>query len=158
MAVSQLRNRSRSSRADQGREGPAFLDDLLAMAGSLVNSRKDHASSQIEDLADSMRQFSDALPSLPIVKAYAEATADSLEDLAGYVLESDLPDIIADARQLARRHPLLTFGGSVVAGLVLTQLMQTRAESIRAARQVRGQRRRGRENVDTGASDADEAA
>ena len=43
----------------------AFLDDLLAMAGSLADSRKDYASAQLEDLADSVRQFSESLPALP---------------------------------------------------------------------------------------------
>jgi hypothetical protein len=161
MAVSQARGRGRSrNRTEQGREGPAFLDDLLAMAGSLASTRKEFASSQLEDLADSMRQLSDALPALPTVKTYAETAADSLEDLAGYVMESDLPEIISDARELARRHPLITFGGSLVAGVVLTQLVQARAGAMRSAVRARRQRQpaRGRSDDATPMRDDDEAA
>lgn len=129
---SQSRTRGRT-RSDTGRDGPAFLDDLLAMAGTLASSRKEYAASQIEGLAESVRQFSEAIPSIPTVKAYADTAAESLEDLAGYVVESDLADMVADAREFTRRHPLATFGGSIAAGLVITQLVQSRAELMRSA-------------------------
>ncbi len=129
--ASQFRARGRS-RTETGREGPAFLDDLLSMAGSLANSRKEYAAAQLESLADSVRQFSDAMPAVPTVKSYATTAADTLDDLAGYVVESDLADILADAREFTRRHPLATFGGSIAAGLVITQIVQSRAQSLRA--------------------------
>jgi hypothetical protein len=129
--ASQFRSRSRS-RTETGREGPAFLDDLLSMAGSLANSRKEYAAAQLESLADSVRQFSDAMPAVPTVKSYATTAADTLDDLAGYVVESDLADILADAREFTRRHPLATFGGSIAAGLVITQIVQSRAQSLRS--------------------------
>lgn len=133
------RGRGRS-RGEGQRESPAFLDDILAMAGSLANSRKEYAASQLEGLADSVRQFSGNIPAIPTMKAYAETAADSLEDLAGYVVESDLADMVADAREFTRRHPLAVFGGSIVAGLVATQLVQSRADVMRAA--VRSRRER----------------
>lgn len=144
MAVSPLRARSPRSRTEKEREPPAFLDDLLAMAGSLANSRKESVSDQLETLAESMRRLSDTLPSLPALRAYAESAADSLEDLASYVLENDLLDMIADARDFARRHPLATFGGSVVAGIMVTQLLHARAESMRSAVRMRRQRQAAR--------------
>ena len=151
MANTHPRARGRS-RSETRSEGPAFLDDLLAMAGSLAESRKEYASAQLEDLADTLRQFSESLPALPQVRSYAETAAHSLEDLAGYVLESDLPDMMSDARELARRHPLITFGGSVVAGVVITQLVQSRAETMRSAlrtrRSARGRSRGRGEDAD----------
>lgn len=154
MAVTQSRARGRR-RNEERSEGSAFLDDLLAMAGSLADSRKQYASSQLENLADSVRQFSESLPSLPTLKSYAETTADSLEDLASYVVESELPDMMTDARELARRHPFATFGGSIVAGLVITQLVQSRAETLRSA--VRGRRPRGRREAGATAAGDDGA-
>lgn len=137
--VSQFRARSRS-RAEGGREGPAFLDDLLSMAGSLANSRKEYAAAQIESLADSVRQFSEAMPDIPTVKAYATTAADSLDELADYVVESDLTDMVADAREFTRRYPLATFGGSIAAGLVITQIVQSRAQSLRSSMGARRSR------------------
>lgn len=150
--VSQFRARGRS-RSSAEREGPAFLDDLLSMAGSLANSRKEYAAAQLESLADSVRQFGEAMPDIATVRAYATTAADSLDELADYVVESDLTDMVSDAREFTRRHPLATFGGSIAAGLVITQLVQSRAQSLRSAAVARRSRssnaRRGR---NTGAS------
>lgn len=134
--VSQFRARSRS-RSSGEREGPAFFDDLLSMAGSLANSRKEYAAAQLESLADSVRQFGEAMPGIATVRAYATTAADSLDELADYVVESDLTDMVSDAREFTRRHPLATFGGSIAAGLVITQLVQSRAQSLRSASSAR---------------------
>ena len=153
--VSQFRARNRS-RTESEREGPAFFDDLLAMAGSLANSRKEYAAAQLESLADSVRQFSDAMPSIPTMKAYADTAADSLDELANYVVESDLVDMVADAREFTKRHPLATFGGSIAAGLVITQIVQSRAQSMRsdmAARRARSTQRRARPQRQSSATD-----
>lgn len=143
--VSQFRSRSRG-RSESSRGSPAFFDDLLNMAGSLASSRKEYAAAQLESLADSVRQFSEAMPEIPTVKAYAATAADSLEELADYVVESELSEMMADAREFTRRHPLATFGGSIAAGLVITQLVQSRAQSMRSAMRTRrsstGTRRR----------------
>ncbi len=132
-ADSQARARGRVRDRD-GRNGPAFFDDILNMAGSLASSRKDYAAAQLENVADSVRQFTDAMPEIPTMKAYAEAAADTLEDLAAYVTESDLSEIAADAREFTHRHPLMTLGGSIVAGLVITQLVQARTSAMRTPR------------------------
>lgn len=153
--ASQLRARSRS-RTETSRETPAFLDDLLSMAGSLANSRKEYAAAQLESLADSVRQFSDAMPAVPTVRSYATTAADTLDDLAGYVVESDLADILADAREFTRRHPLATFGGSIAAGLVITQIVQSRAQSMRAETRARRTRRTSGKSRSTAATAAED--
>jgi hypothetical protein len=127
--ASRNRNKSRSKREQRTR--PGFMDDLLAMAGSLAGSRKDYAAEQLETLADSVREFAEAMPPIPTMRAYASTAADNLEELADYVVESEISDMLNDARNLMRRHPLATFGGSVAAGLVITQLIQMRGTVFR---------------------------
>ena len=141
--VSQFRSRSRA-RPESEREGPGFLDDLIAMAGSLANSRKEYAAAQLETLADSVRQFGDAIPAVPSMRAYATTAADSLEELAGYVVDSEVTEMVADARDFTRRHPFITFGGSVAAGLIITQIVQARAQSLRDSMSARRSRSSGR--------------
>lgn len=127
MATASRPRSRRRARSPETRESPAFMDDILAMAGSLANSRREYAAAQLESLADSVRQFTESMPNVPTVRAYATTAADSLEELAGYVTESDLNDMISDARDFSRRHPLATFGGSLAAGLLIAQLVQARA-------------------------------
>lgn len=138
--VSQSRARSRTKLED-AREAPAFFDDMLNMAGSLASSRKEYAAAQLESLADSVRQFTEAMPSIPTMKAYATTAADSLDELATYVTDSDLSEMVSDAREFTRRHPLATFGGSIAAGLVIAQLVQSRSASLREGGNGRRSRR-----------------
>ena len=140
--ASQSRARTRTRSASE-RDGPAIFDDILAMAGSLASSRKEYAAAQLETLADSVRQFNETMPQIPTVKAYAATAADSLEELANYVVESDLSEMVADAREFSRRHPFATFGGSLAAGVIITQLLQSRAAALReTASSSRGRRTR----------------
>lgn len=133
MAVAPKRASKRGRNA-QRRPAPGFMDDVLAMAGSLADSRNDHAAAQLETLAASLRQFGESVPSLPFIGSYAGAAAEGLDDLSGYVQDNDLAGMIADARELARRYPLAAFGSSVVAGLVITQFLQARGSSVLEAR------------------------
>jgi uncharacterized phage infection (PIP) family protein YhgE len=142
--VSQIRSRNRG-RSDNRREGPALLDDMLNMAGSLANSRKEYAAAQLESLAESVRQFTDVMPEIPTMKAYAETAAESLDELAAYVTESDLSEMVADVKDFTRRHPLATLGGSIAAGLIITQLVQARtAPSFGSASHAARSRQTGR--------------
>lgn len=132
-AVSQVKTRSRSR---SGREdgGPAFIDDLVAMAASLANGRKAYAAAQLQGIAESVRQFSASIADIPTVKAYSETAAESLDDLADYLVEREVLDMIDDAREFSRHHPLIMLGGSIAAGLVITQLVQARAQLLRSGR------------------------
>jgi hypothetical protein len=141
MATAKRSRARKRARSIHENESPAFVDDIFAMAGSLANSRRAYAAAQLESLADSVRQFTDAMPNVPTVRAYATTAADSLEELAGYVTESDLNDMISDAREFTRRHPLATFGGSLAAGLLIAQLVQSRAPSSRAPHEAQRSRR-----------------
>ncbi len=147
--VSQFRARNRR-RTDQERESPAFLDDILSMVGGLANSRKEYAAAQLENLAQSVRQFTDAMPDVPTVRAYATTAAESLEQLADYVVESDLSEMVRDAGEFTRRHPVATFGGSIAAGVLLTQIMQSRVAGLRGAGRGTARTRRSSETTSSG--------
>ena len=139
MATSTTTHGNRRNGKANGGNSYRVVDDLLAMAGSLASGRKDFASAKLETLAGAVRECSSAMPDISHVKAYASAAAESLDGLAAYVTESDLPTMVADAREFARRHPLATLTGSIAAGVVISQMMQSRAAPSPAA----GPRRRG---------------
>ena len=119
------RSSNRSGNGDQ--PGYRFIDDIMAMAGSLANSRKGYAADKLDALAGSVREFSEALPDMPTFKSYATAAADSFEGLASYVTDSDLETMVDDARQFARRHPMAMLAGSVAAGVIVAQMVNSRS-------------------------------
>ena len=129
-ATERLGNR-RNGRANGG--SYSLVDDLLAMAGSLASSRKDYASAKLETMAEAVRDYTSAMPDIPHVKAYGSAAAESLYGLADYVMDSDLPAIVSDAREFARRHPVATLTGTIAAGVVIGQLLQSRPAPAPAA-------------------------
>lgn len=125
-----------SNRTGNGEQpGYRFIDDIMAMAGSLANSRKGYAADKLDALAESVREFSEALPDMPNFRSYASAAADSFEGLASYVTESDLDTMMDDARQFARRHPMAMLAGSIAAGVIAAQMVNSRSggSSSRAA-------------------------
>lgn len=52
--------------------------------------------------------------------------ADKLQQFADYVRTSDFDDLKADAEDVARRHPVAFFGGMLIAGLVIGNLLKAR--------------------------------
>ena len=125
---SNAKTRRRNGRGNGGQSYRLF-DDMLAMAGSLANSRKEYAANKLETFADSVREVSSSMAGIPNLRAYASAAAESLEGLAGYVSDSDLETMVADAREFTRRHPMTTLAGSIAAGVIITQMMQSRTSS-----------------------------
>ena len=119
-------SKGRKRNGGYAKRSHGMMDDVLALAGTLASSRKDYAAKKLETLAESVRECSSALPGIPNMKAYASAAAESLEGLAGYVMESDLPTMVSDAREFARRHPMATLAGSIAAGVVIAQMIQVR--------------------------------
>ncbi len=137
----------RSSKRSANGDSPGsyrFIDDMMAMAGSLANSRKGYAADKLDSLAESVREFSQALPDMPNIKTYATAAAESFEGLASYVTESDLDTMMDDARQFARRHPMAMLAGTLAAGVIVSQMVQSRtgSASSREAGSTRGGRSR----------------
>lgn len=145
------RPRTKSSRRKGGpNSGGSYriFDDVLALAGTLVSSRKDFAAAKIESLGQSVRDFAGTMPDMPNFKTYASASAESLEGLANYIMDSDLKTMAEDARVFARAHPMATLAGSIAAGIVATQMTQMRISPSSAPRARRagggGGKRRGR--------------
>lgn len=126
MATSSKTRGNRRNGGASGGNSYRIVDDLLAMAGSLAGNRKDFASAKLETLAGALRECSSAMPGIPHVKAYASAAAESLDGLAGYIMECDFPTMVADAKEFARRHPMATLTGTIAAGVVISQMMQSR--------------------------------
>ncbi len=56
--------------------------------------------------------------------------ADRLQGIADYVRTRDFTELKSDVENLARRHPVAFFGGMVVAGLVIGNLLKARRPTV----------------------------
>lgn len=101
-----------------------IFDDIMALAGSLLRSRKDMGADKLHTLAEATRNYASSLTDMPTLRAHATSASESIEGLADYVMHTDFEHMVADANNFARRHPLAALGVTVAAGIVVSRLMR----------------------------------
>jgi ABC-type transporter Mla subunit MlaD len=141
--------RSRSTRARRHDQpaGNRLFDDALSLASTLADSRKRAGADRIVELASATREFSASLDDFPQLRRYSNAAAQNLDDLADYIVRTDIPDMLDDLARFAKRQPVATLTLGVAAGLAFTQLMHDwpiRMRARRTSSNGHGKRRSGR--------------
>ena len=99
-----------------------MVDDVLSLAGTLFSSKKDWVADKVSNLSTATRTYAEALNDVPGVGSYAISTAETFDDFAEYINDSDFNDLVRDGSVFAKRHPLQTLAGAVVAGIIATQI------------------------------------
>jgi hypothetical protein len=100
-----------------------ILDDVLALAGTLVRSQKDMGADKLNSLASLTREYAASMTDLPNLRVQVASAADSLEGVADYVMHTEIEQMVGDAGTFARRHPLATLAVTVAAGMAASRLM-----------------------------------
>lgn len=122
---------AKTRRAKNGHGKPSSkhgaFDDLLALAGTLAQNRRSSGAEMITSLATATRGFAGEMPEILALKSYAESAADRLDELSDYVAETEFEEIVDDARNLARNHPIALLGLTVAGGWWAARLMQSAA-------------------------------
>jgi hypothetical protein len=115
----------RSRRASRYHQSSAnrLFDDALSLASTLADSRKRAGADRIVELASATREFGASLDDFPQLRRYSDQAAASLDDLADYIVRTDIPDMLDDFAGFAKRQPVATLTLGVAAGLAFTQLM-----------------------------------
>ena len=137
------KKRSKSSRTAPRRNGNrhGIYDDVVALASSLMRSRKDYGADKLDSLAEATREFAAALPEMPTLRVYVNSAAERLDELSGYMMNTEFDDMFEDAGEFARRHPMATFGIAIAAGVGAARLIHmpsTLASYGRARKPRRG--------------------
>jgi hypothetical protein len=106
-----------------------MFDDILSLAGSLMSSKKDWVADRVSTLSSATHAYADALNDIPGVGPYANLTAESFDDFAQYLNESDFNDLLRDGSIFAKRHPVPTLASAIIAGIIATQIYRTDVKS-----------------------------
>ena len=64
--------------------------------------------------------------------------AKGLDNLSGYLRDTDPSDLYDEAGRIARKHPEIVFGGLFIAGLGLARFMKSSAEERRRDQRDQG--------------------
>ena len=150
------RARKRASR-DAGAFGAAFddaRDRASAQVGDLVeqakheghefiSGRKGLLAEQFTNVSGAIRRAADKLHDTDseFIAGYVDRAAEKVEEIGRYIEENDLPDVIEDAGEMARRQPLLFVSGMFLAGLAAARFVKAATDSQPSRRGGRARRR-----------------
>ena len=108
-----------------------IFDDVLALAGTLAKGRKEVGADKLHSLAELTREYAASMSDLPNLRTQVASAADSLEDVADYVMHTEIEQMVGDAGTFARRHPFATLAVTVAAGMAASRLMYRHPASSR---------------------------
>jgi hypothetical protein len=103
------------------------FDDILALAGTFARSQKEQGIDKLHSFAGSTRDFATSMTDVPNLRVQMASAGESLEDLAEYVLHTDIQHMLKDAETFARRHPIAALTMTVVAGMAVARFLRPRA-------------------------------
>ncbi len=103
-------------------------------AGRAKEKAQQLASDAKQNTADRIGGYSSAIHESaksfeeqdPNIAWATHGAANRLQQLADYIRNRDFDDLKADAETVARRHPVAFFGGMLIAGLVVGNLLKAR--------------------------------
>jgi hypothetical protein len=98
-----------------------------AKAQNLATESKQQAAERIGGYGTAMRDSARAFEQQdPNIAWATNRVAERIERVADYVRNSDFEQMRRDGEDIARRHPVAFFGGMLVAGLVVGNLLKAR--------------------------------
>lgn len=134
------RNRTKETKGSWASSG-YILKDVLALAGTFGNLKKDLGADKILEFAAATREFASSMADIPSLNRYADMAIESLEAVSDYVRETDFEQIALDASNFSRRHPIVVIAGGVVAGLVATQILRSNRGILNPRRSAKSTKR-----------------
>ena len=141
----QATKKSKRSKAGTAQEWASsyFFEDVLALAESLANRNKEWGAEKISEFAGATREFATSVEALPNLAKFVIPAVESLEEFTDYVRETEFEQIVRDTSTFARRHPIFTIAGGVMAGLIATQALRSNGIVHKARRPTNSTRQSG---------------
>lgn len=108
------------------------VDQVQQQAGSRLTQQKDAAASELEKVADAVRQLGEQLgnqkeqgPIAHYAAEYGKKAADGLERLTNYLRQNDPKELLTEIEKLGRRQPALLIGGAFLLGLAGARFLKS---------------------------------
>ena len=89
---------------------------VFSLADTLLRDQKTQRGKQIESLARATNSFAKDIGDLPEIQSYAKSASRALQDLAKYVTETDVQDILRDAKTFAQDYPIAMAASALAVG------------------------------------------
>lgn len=128
-------------------EGEAVSRNASKLGERLKRDGKERVESSKRSVADHIREIAQALERAreyldqtePRLGTYAGEAATRVSNFATRLRDSDLDDLLAETRRVARRNPALYLAGAVGVGFVLARFLKSSAERSAALEYATGE-------------------
>ena len=92
-------------------------------AAAVIDEKREAVASGIDSAASALASKADSLPGGEKVTNAAWATAEALENAAGYVRDQDIESMLSDLGQIVKKHPGATLLTAAALGFVLARAL-----------------------------------
>jgi hypothetical protein len=119
----QIAQQARQQAGDLANRGTEQVKSQLA-------NQKHEASQRMVPIQSALRETGQQLrkQGQGSVAGYADQAADQVERFSGYLRETDVDEIVAEARGFARRRPAVFLGGAVALGFLATRFLKSTSQ------------------------------
>ncbi len=112
----------------QGKEmAGGLMDRARETVKTQIGTQKNNAATGLNDVAQALLLSSNHLQEQGQggVAHYADAAAEKITSLSGYLRESDVEEVLDQVQSFARQQPALFLGGAVLLGVVAARFLKS---------------------------------
>jgi len=104
-----------------------IVDTVKERATAQLSNQKGRATDGLDVVAQAVRQTTQQLRDgqHDTIAQYVDRAAEQLERFSSAIRSKEVPDLLREARQLARRQPALFIGGSFAVGLLAARFLKS---------------------------------
>ena len=96
----------------------------------LAEAQKSVGAERISSVAGAVHDVAQVLEGeMPQAATYVHDAANQIEHAASELKERSIDELLSGVGSFARRHPLTFFGGTLLAGLVISRFLKSSANS-----------------------------
>jgi hypothetical protein len=119
----QIAQQARQQAGDLANRGTEQVKSQLA-------NQKHEASQRMVPIQSALRETGQQLrkQGQGSVAGYADQAADQVERVSGYLRETDVDEMVDEARGFARRRPAVFLGGAVALGFLVTRFLKSTSQ------------------------------
>jgi hypothetical protein len=124
----QIAQQARQQAGDLAQRGTEQVKSQLANQKHEASQRMVPVQSALRETGQQLRKQGQGS-----VAQYADKTADQLERFSGYLRETEVDEIVDEARGFARRRPAVFLGGAVALGFLATRFLKSTSQEAGSA-------------------------
>lgn len=105
-------------------------DEVKQRGESLLKEQRNAAAAEVGGIAEALHRAAQQLSEREqsTTARYVDRAAETLDRMVDSVREGDLRTVLRKTEDFARRNPGVFFGGSLLAGLMLSRFLKSSAE------------------------------